>query len=99
MKAAGISSQPTSGILFHYTSAIGLRGILESGNIFGSHVGFLNDTSEWDYGVSIIAKRLPQLAAAGLPSWVDGLNTALNDKMGCEFYAACFCEEDDLLPQ
>jgi hypothetical protein len=32
--------------LFHYTSVNGLRGIIDSGNIWATHLGFLNDLSE-----------------------------------------------------
>ena len=32
--------------LYHYTSVSGLRGILDSGNIRATHLGFLNDLSE-----------------------------------------------------
>lgn len=32
--------------LYHYTSVSGLRGIVDSGNIRATHLGFLNDLSE-----------------------------------------------------
>jgi hypothetical protein len=32
--------------LYHYTSVSGLRGIIDSGNIRATHLGFLNDLSE-----------------------------------------------------
>jgi hypothetical protein len=32
--------------LYHYTSVNGLRGIIDSGNIWATHLGFLNDLSE-----------------------------------------------------
>jgi Protein of unknown function (DUF2971) len=32
--------------LFHYTSVSGLRGIIDSGNVWATHLGFLNDLSE-----------------------------------------------------
>ena len=32
--------------LYHYTSVSGLRGIIDSGNIWATHLGFLNDLSE-----------------------------------------------------
>jgi hypothetical protein len=34
------------GLLFHYTSAEGLAGILKSGNIFATHIRYLNDSQE-----------------------------------------------------
>ena len=32
--------------LYHYTSVNGLRGIVDSGNVWATHLGFLNDLSE-----------------------------------------------------
>ena len=32
--------------LYHYTSVSGLRGIIDSGNLWVTHLGFLNDLSE-----------------------------------------------------
>ncbi len=32
--------------LYHYTSVGGLRGIIDSGNLWATHLGFLNDLSE-----------------------------------------------------
>lgn len=32
--------------LYHYTSVNGLRGIIDSGNVWATHLGFLNDLSE-----------------------------------------------------
>jgi len=32
--------------LYHYTSVNGLRGIVDSGNVLATHLGFLNDLSE-----------------------------------------------------
>jgi len=37
----------SSGLLYHYTSEAGLLGILESDNIRGTHVRFLNDSTEF----------------------------------------------------
>lgn len=36
----------SGGELFHYTTAIGLKGILESGNFHATHYRYLNDRSE-----------------------------------------------------
>lgn len=37
---------PAMSRLYHYTSVSGLRGIIDSGNIRATHLGFLNDLSE-----------------------------------------------------
>lgn len=38
------------GLLYHYTDQEGLLGILESGNIWATHVRYLNDSSEFTLG-------------------------------------------------
>lgn len=43
--------------LYHYTSVSGLRGIIDSGNIRATHLGFLNDLSEGSAGIADEAWR------------------------------------------
>ena len=97
--AARIPSQPTSGALFHYSSADGLRDILETGEMFASHVGILNDTTEFSYGMALVRPRLAALADSGFAEVAAKVGRALDERIGCEVFATCFCEEDDLLPQ
>lgn len=51
-------------VVYHYTSAAGLIGILSSGLIRGTNASFLNDTSEIEYGLSICMKVLEEERAA-----------------------------------
>jgi hypothetical protein len=44
--------------LYHYTSIDGLLGILQSGRLWGTHVAFLNDSQELEYGIETICKVL-----------------------------------------
>lgn len=41
-------------ILYHYTSAAGLYGIVASKSLWTSHYRFLNDTSEFRHGWDIV---------------------------------------------
>ena len=45
--------------LYHYTSVNGLRGIIDSGNIWATHLGFLNDLSEGRAAAANEAWRMP----------------------------------------
>jgi hypothetical protein len=45
---------PRSVRLFHYTSAEGLFGILQSGSLWASHRNFLNDTSEFQHLLKLL---------------------------------------------
>ena len=47
-------------IVYHYTSAAGLMGILGSGSIRGTNAAFLNDTSEIAYGLSVCVAVLEE---------------------------------------
>jgi hypothetical protein len=42
--------------VYHYTTALGLKGILESKSLFATHHNFLNDTNEIEKGLEIFSK-------------------------------------------
>src|SRR6516164_4036522 len=44
--------------LYHYTTAQGLLGIMESNRLWATNVRFLNDPSEIDYAICIIRESL-----------------------------------------
>lgn len=52
------SSKPYDGILYHYTTAQGLHGILKDREIFATHYNYLNDISELKHGLNYIIDRL-----------------------------------------
>ena len=41
--------------LYHYTSLGALLGIVERGEIWASHVLYLNDDSEFTYGLNLLS--------------------------------------------
>jgi Protein of unknown function (DUF2971) len=49
--------EPSPGILYHYTTSRGLKGILETKCMWASHVRYLNDLTEYERGFRI-AERL-----------------------------------------
>lgn len=49
--------------LHHYTTIAGLQGILDSGRLWGTHVAFLNDSQELDYGVGEICNMVEAFAS------------------------------------
>jgi len=59
--------------LWHYTSAEGLLGILESGEMFASHVSCMNDSLEHLYLTKVMLKKLK----ARLPNSEKGVGPAL----------------------
>ena len=90
--------------LYHYTSVEGLKGILDSGQIWATQSGYLNDSKEFSYGRELafdviqerkIAHRVPITNV-----WLNRVATAIKNGIpGGELYVACFCEQGDLLSQ
>lgn len=88
--------------LYHYTSGDGLHGILKTASLRGTNFAFMNDRSEFTYGVELIRDCLA-VKAKGLPD--SGIRRALVlahkvlEAPPCDVYLTCFCEEPDLLSQ
>ncbi len=49
-----LQDKPPTGTLYHYTTLEGLSGILDSGTMWASDLGFLDDTEEITYGTTVI---------------------------------------------
>ena len=62
-----VESQEPPKIIYHYTNDVGLRGILESGQLWLSDIFNLNDPSELSHGFSHAVKILNDKAAEGPP--------------------------------
>jgi hypothetical protein len=87
-------------ILYHYTSAGGLVGILERRLLFASDVWFLNDASEVRYAQGRMLERVRQYLGPDQP-WLQELIDVSEAKPGWldEVFVTSFCEEPDLLSQ
>jgi hypothetical protein len=89
-------------VLYHYTSAQGLLGILESNSLRASDLHFMNDFSELKYATELINNELVRAAkehiADLLPQF---LSKPFRAYIIDEFtaYAVCFCEKEDQLSQ
>jgi hypothetical protein len=61
------------GIIYHYTTAKGLMGIIKSKHIWASHANYLNDTSERKYGETlagdILQEKFMPLAPGHSDKW------------------------------
>jgi hypothetical protein len=89
--------------LTHYTTLDGLKGIIDSGEIWLSNVSFLNDRRELLYGVDEAAKIAKKFSSKETyAEWHKPLSRALTRLRGGKMpntYAACFCEKSDILSQ
>ncbi|MDO3334051.1 DUF2971 domain-containing protein [Mycobacteroides abscessus] len=52
----------SDGHLYHYTDAGGLKGILDSEQLWGTHAAYLNDSQEFAYGVEAISNMIADYA-------------------------------------
>lgn len=102
-------------ILYHYTSAPGLYGILESGVLRATNYLFLNDTSEIEYGKKIVIdflrgqageedgeeRQLLLGAADRLEQYTreNEPDPILREHAPLDVYIASFCEEPNLISQ
>ena len=91
-------------LLFHYTSASGMRGILDSSRLWATNYRFLNDSSEVGYGVllfeSLVKERLARAENDVLTEFLSRTLQTANGFDGMfDCYIGCFCERDNLLNQ
>src|SRR5579863_7496945 len=97
--------------LFHYTTADGLKGIIEDNCLHASSAYFLNDSSEIDYGYRVLDGVFEEFEKHR-PSWPSILTVRLVRELRQMFsseaarvkrmksiYVACFCEDGNLLSQ
>jgi hypothetical protein len=97
---AAVDERPPE-ILYHYTSAEGLLGIVQSGEIWATNALYLNDASEIFHATEVLEA---ELRLAPLGPW----NYAAAFPMGITYYlkgirldhfVVSFCEDRDLLSQ
>lgn len=91
-------------ILYHYTNAQGLDGILRNHKFWATHHRFLNDSSELSYGISLYNEIIEEkLLKEDNEIKKDFLRKTLNPIESysgfIQSYVSCFCERDDLLNQ
>lgn len=88
--------------LYHYTSAEGLTGILQTGELWATNVLYLNDAAEFVDPIDTLktvleeeCKDLPDL----LGFLIRSLIPAYLEESPIDYFAVCFCEDGDLLSQ
>ena len=50
--------QPPPNFLYHYTTEQGLLGIVDSGTLWATNIGYLNDATEFSLSLELIRDRL-----------------------------------------
>lgn len=91
--------------LYHYTSAAGLKGIIESNELRASNARYLNDSAEVLLGIrhvrTILKAHKKGQGAANQIRLLDEIWRwiPLLENVSDRAYAVCFCRTDDLLGQ
>jgi len=93
-------------LFYHYTNPAGLLGIFQSASLWATHFRFLNDVTEFEYGIETIFKVLEEYletqelkdSEIKLITQVFLLQKSLEEK-NFNAYIACFCTNGDLLSQ
>ena len=111
LKMGDISSQldfdvdefPKSKRIYHYTTASGLLGILQSQTIYATEVSYLNNSQEIKYGVDLALSELTKFSeesnAEDKREFLTVVLQTLQTFSKHEIFVSCFCEDGDLLSQ
>ena len=90
-----ISDNPQR-VIYHYTDVRALTGIIASGRIWATHVSRLNDTMEYEIGVSLVANfiraKLQRTSKALIEKAISRLHSV-------DTFVACYSAIEDVLSQ
>ncbi len=94
---------PSVDVLYHYTDAEGLKGIVESRTIWATHAGFLNDIAEIEHGKAIFKRDFYPLLGGGFGGREGELWAAMmshvDERLGHVAWISSFTELNDDLSQ
>src|SRR5229473_173006 len=62
-ESAAPEQTPPAALLFHYTTADGLKGIIEKNELWATSAYFLNDSAEITYGCGLLREVLDEWIA------------------------------------
>jgi len=93
---AAIVSESPPKIIYHCTDINGLLGMIATGKIWATHVSRLNDSSEYNHGIRVVADCVEKAMPASSKPLVDKILSEFNK---VETYIASYSTEHDLLSQ
>jgi hypothetical protein len=92
-------------VLYHYTDAAGLLGIVQSGQLWASHAAFLNDSTEISYVKRVLDRARGELTGQYDQPLVGEFLRQVDELFQrlvvskYDVYLVCFCENGDQLSQ
>lgn len=100
---AAPKAEAVADIIYHYTNAPGLEGIVRSNRLWATDVSFMNDATELTYGRPLLLAAVRgKVASTKLRVTRELLNRFEHEYLEspvtyASLAATCFCEEGDLL--
>jgi hypothetical protein len=89
-------------ILFHYTSAEGLIGILKARALWATSIRFLNDSTEYSLAINLAREFIEERSKKARGKFDTALYTVLSERLTLEVeevYVSSFTENPDQLSQ
>ncbi len=90
-------------VIFHYTTAEGIKGIIETDSIWATNYRYVNDLAEFTYANSLLRDELSARLQSESPLLRAVFEQMLADPdtlLGpVDMFLACFCDQGDLLSQ
>lgn len=83
-------------VIYHYTDINGLLGMVGTGKIWATHVSRLNDKSEYDHGIKVVADCVRNAMPSTSRPLVDKI---LSEFRRIETFVASYSTKSDLLSQ
>lgn len=94
---------PLPDVLYHYTTADGLLGIMQTKTLWATSARYMNDASEIEYGRDLVCheiRRECDTESGTVRGWLSEFEGIVQRTHAQhETYIGCFCEADDLLSQ
>src|SRR5690348_14647947 len=105
LRMVGTEHDKAPDLVWHYTSAEGLLGILNSGHLWATHIQYLDDPQEMVYGTRLLDSVIDDLLKAGqhssyMQEWLKWISIGQNfQAVADDVFVTCFCSAKNLLPQ
>ena len=93
---ADLISENPAKVIYHYTDAPGLVGMISSGCVWATHVSRLNDATEYELGLSIVTQFVrDNIQKSTRPL----LEKAITQLQSVDTYISCYSSSPNLLSQ
>jgi len=91
-------------VLYHYTGQAGLIGIVEKAELWATKIQYMNDATEFGLALGMARQELQTIISASTAppqhrAACSRLQESLSGLEDINIFAACFCENGDLLSQ